>query len=137
MKASSPFCCRFVAEPNQTKQLVFALAPQCFHILALALNLGLIGVDLPLLIRLTVFLALQLIPNQYAGPEAKSAADRRSRTRMANRRANDPTCGSSAERTNAGAFFTRAEATTGTAEHEKTEQTKATESANRLLHRTS
>jgi hypothetical protein len=40
------------------------LAPQCFHIPALALDLGLIGVDLPLLIRLTVFLALQLIPNQ-------------------------------------------------------------------------
>jgi hypothetical protein len=90
------------------------LAPQCFHIPALALNLGLIGVDLPLLIRLTVFLALQLIPNQYAGPESKSPADRRSGARMPNRRANDPTRGSSAERANAGAFFTRAEATTGT-----------------------
>ena len=27
------------------------MAPQCFHIPALALNLGLVGVDLPLLIR--------------------------------------------------------------------------------------
>jgi hypothetical protein len=124
------------AEPNQTKQLVFALAPQCFHIPALALNLGLVGVDLPLLIRLTVFLALQLVPNQYAGAKSKSPADRRSGTRMPNRRANDPTRASSAERANAGAFFTGAEITTGTAEHYETEQTNAADSTNCLLHRT-
>jgi hypothetical protein len=34
---------------------------------------------------------------------------------MANSRANDSTCGSSAKRANAGAFLTRGEATTGTA----------------------
>jgi hypothetical protein len=81
---------------------------QFFDIPVLALDLGLIVVDLTLLIRLTVFLPLQLIADQNASAQSKSSADRCSGTRMANSRADDSTCGSSAKRANAGALFTRA-----------------------------
>jgi hypothetical protein len=43
------------------------LTSQFFDISPLALDLGLIGIDLTLLIRLTVFLALQLIADENAG----------------------------------------------------------------------
>jgi hypothetical protein len=111
------------------------LTPQFFHIHALALDLGLIGVYLTLLIRLPVFLSLQLIADQNASPQSKSSADRRSGARMANSRADESTCGSSAKRANTGAFFTRAETTAGAADADKTEQTNASDSVNCLLHR--
>jgi len=83
----------------------------------LALNLGLIALYLPLLIRLAVFLPLQLIADQDASYKSKRSADRGSCTRLGAGRTGGSAFSSSANGANAGAFFTRAEITGSTADH--------------------
>jgi len=66
---------------------VFTLFAHPLEFTALALQLGLVGVKLPLLIGLFDFLALQLIANQCPGSQAERAADRGAGARMAHRSA--------------------------------------------------
>ena len=71
--------------------LVLALLFQPLDLLALAFQLGLIFIDLPLLPLLLHFPALELIANQRAGAESQHPADGRASARVSNGRADGAT----------------------------------------------
>jgi hypothetical protein len=90
------------------RSLIFtALALQPLNLLAVAIDLVLVTIDLLLLLIVGVLLALQLVTDQRTGAQSESAADRRSGTRMTDRRADEATSRRAAERTNSGALFAR------------------------------
>jgi hypothetical protein len=51
---------------QQRCSLVFSLIPDALDRLALPVEFGLIGIDLPLLLLVAYFLALELVPEQSA-----------------------------------------------------------------------
>jgi hypothetical protein len=66
--------------------LIFStLALQALNVLALAIKLGLIAVDLLLLLVVSVLVALQLVTDQGAGAQTESAADCRAGCGVAHR----------------------------------------------------
>src|SRR5258706_10061733 len=91
---------------RQAAKLVFALFSEPLHFAPLAVQFCLIGVDLTLLVRLSVLLTLQLIADQRSAAQSKRAANRRASARMAHRGANQTACRSTAKRADSRAFFT-------------------------------
>ena len=75
------------------KESVFFLFFQLFELAPLAIQLGLIGVDLALLIGLLLFLSLQLIADQRAGAKTKSTADSGANARRSHGGANNTEIG--------------------------------------------
>src|SRR5262245_13141650 len=79
------------------KKSVLTLLSELVEFAALPIELGLIGIDLPLLIALSVLLSLKLIADQCAAAETQRTADRRAGTRMADCRADNAACSSAAQ----------------------------------------
>jgi hypothetical protein len=97
--------------------LVFSLLPAEFlKFSPLALEFGLIALDLTLLLRLSILLSLELISDQRPGAQSKEAAHRRPRAGMPGCRANDAARGGSAQRANPGALFTGCQTASGAAD---------------------
>lgn len=89
-------------------RLVFALlAPYPLDLLAIAVYLILIALNLLLLTVVGVFVTLQLIADQRPGPETKSAADGCAGSWMPDCRADEPARDSSTDGTDARALLTR------------------------------
>jgi hypothetical protein len=77
------------APANGAKESVFLLFFQLFDLASLAIQLGLIGVDLALLVGLLLFLSLHLIADQCAGAKAKSTTDSGANARRSHGGANN------------------------------------------------
>jgi hypothetical protein len=78
-------------------------------VLALAIELHLIAIDLLLLAVIGYLVALQLITDQCAGAQTERTTDGSARARVTDRGADDATCRRAAKRTYASAFFTGTE----------------------------
>jgi hypothetical protein len=107
------FAARFRVQPSGS---IFALFSKPLNFSSLTLDLGLIGVHLPLLIALLDFLALHLVADQRAPAETQRSSDGGTRARVTYCRADNPTGGRAAERANARALFTCRQAPAGTAD---------------------
>jgi hypothetical protein len=81
------------------------LLSQPLNLASLTLYLGLIGVRLPLLIRLLDLLTLKLITDQRAGPQAQRSSDGRAGARMTHCGSNQSAGSSAAERSNTRALL--------------------------------
>jgi hypothetical protein len=92
------------------RRLVFTLFFHPLQFTSLAFKLSLIRVNLSLLIRLLLLLALELVSNQHAGTETQRTADRRAGARMAHGSANNAAHGGAAKGTDPCAFFARSQA---------------------------
>ena len=68
---------------------IFPLFPEPFQFAPLAFQFGLIGIDLSLLVGLTILLSLELISDQGATSQSQSAADRRAGAWMTYRRSDN------------------------------------------------
>jgi hypothetical protein len=108
----------------QKNHLVLPLLLEFVKFPPLALQLGLIGIDLFLLIRLSDVLSLQLIAHQSAGAETESAADRRAGARMPNRGPDDPTGCSAAESADPRTLFAGRETAPGASDCRQKHHTK-------------
>jgi hypothetical protein len=100
------------------------LAAQLFEFTALPIELGLIGIDLPLLVALSVLLALELVADQRAATEAKRATDRRAGAGMTDRPADDAARRGTAESADARAFLARGELAAGATRQRSRQQNR-------------
>jgi hypothetical protein len=82
----------------------------------LTIQFGLIGVDLALLLRLGVVLALKLITDQGAGAETQYAADRCASSGTTHGSADDAARRGASQRADSRAFFTSCEGAARTTE---------------------
>ncbi len=96
--------------------LVFALLPlELFEISSLTIQFRLIAIDLPLLIGLFDVLALELVANEGACSQSQYSTDRCAGPGVARRSADKSSGSSTAQSTDAGAFFARRETAAGAA----------------------
>ena len=84
---------------------VFALASYSFEVLSIAVNFGLVPVDLLLLAVIRVLVALELIADQGTGTQSQTAADCGSSPGMSDGRTDKTTRSRAAERADAGALL--------------------------------
>jgi hypothetical protein len=87
--------------------ILSALAPQPLQLVALPVNVSLISFDLILLPVILIFLTLELIANERARTESQTAANRSSRSGMADGTADDAAHRGASEGADACAFFPR------------------------------
>jgi hypothetical protein len=84
------------------------------NLTTLTIQFGLIGIDLPLLIRLLDFLPLKLVADQRACAQSQRAANCSARAWGTYRGANNAANCGAAEGADTRAFFSRRQATSGT-----------------------
>ena len=73
----------------------------------MTIEFRLVGIDLPLLVGLSIILPLELITNERPGAQPKSATDGRTGSRTTDGSTDKAARGRAAERANSGAFFPR------------------------------
>src|SRR5581483_4070281 len=95
------------------RRLIFRVALQALDVLAIAVDFGLVAVDLLLLLIVGDLVSLQLIADQSARAQAERAADRRARARMTHRRADNAARRRAAQRADARALLARRQRSPG------------------------
>jgi hypothetical protein len=96
-------------------RLILALAlSQFLEFPPLALQFGLVGIDLPLLVSLLDVLPLKLIAHQGTGAQAENTTNRSARAGMTHSRSDNSTSSGTAQSTYTGTFFPSGQATPST-----------------------
>jgi hypothetical protein len=86
-------------------KLILSLFSESLKFPSLAIQFGLVSIDLPLLFALRLLLALELIADERSGSQSENTADRRSCSWTAHGCPDDAADGGPAERSDAGALF--------------------------------
>ena len=88
-------------------KLILGLTSQSLNFLTVAVDFGLVSLNLLILPEILIFMSLQLVTDECARTEAQSSADRCPCPRVADGGADQSARGGAAQRADSGAFFTR------------------------------